>query len=182
MGYNKTLVINLLAGPGSGKSTMAAGIFAKLKWQGVECEIVPEFAKELVWDNSPSVMNDQIYIFGEQYHRIFRLLNKVEVIIVDSPLLLTPIYDKQKRNSLCRLVLDEHWKMWTYNVLLNRTKPFVQNGRLHGEEVAHAIDHDIRDFLDENGIEYTSIVASPDGEVYMVDKIVKLLLKMKSSL
>ena len=44
----KTLVVNLIAPPSAGKSTMAANIFAELKWMGIDCEIVSEFAKELV--------------------------------------------------------------------------------------------------------------------------------------
>ena len=42
----KPLVVNLFAGPGTGKSTVAAQIFAHLKWQGFSCELVTEFAKE----------------------------------------------------------------------------------------------------------------------------------------
>ena len=45
-----TLVINLFSGPGVGKSTTAAMVFAKLKMNGVDCEMALEFAKEKVWD------------------------------------------------------------------------------------------------------------------------------------
>ncbi len=45
-----TLVVNLLGGPGSGKSTTAADVFARLKWQDINCELVTEFAKDLVWE------------------------------------------------------------------------------------------------------------------------------------
>lgn len=45
---NKTIVINLLGAPGAGKSTLAALIFSKLKMKNIACEIVTEFAKDLV--------------------------------------------------------------------------------------------------------------------------------------
>ena len=44
-----TLVVNLYGAPGSGKSTGAAYIFAKLKMLGVNCELITEFAKDKVW-------------------------------------------------------------------------------------------------------------------------------------
>ena len=44
----KTLVVNLLGAPGSGKSTIAASIFSKLKFQNLNVELVSEYAKELV--------------------------------------------------------------------------------------------------------------------------------------
>lgn len=43
-----TSVINLIGGPGSGKSTTAAGLFFRMKSMGVRCELVTEYAKELV--------------------------------------------------------------------------------------------------------------------------------------
>ena len=41
-----TLIINLIGGPGSGKSTTAAGLFYKLKQMGIDCEMALEFAKD----------------------------------------------------------------------------------------------------------------------------------------
>ena len=41
-----TLVINLFSGSRVGKSTTAAMVFAKLKMNGVDCEMALEFAKE----------------------------------------------------------------------------------------------------------------------------------------
>ena len=39
----ETLVINLIAGPCSGKSTISAELFARLKKMGVKCELVTEY-------------------------------------------------------------------------------------------------------------------------------------------
>ena len=41
----KTLVINLFGGPGVGKSTLCASVFAKLKIMGIDCEMATEYAK-----------------------------------------------------------------------------------------------------------------------------------------
>lgn len=46
----KTIVINLIGDPGSGKSTIASGIFYNLKKNGIDCEMALEFAKDKVWD------------------------------------------------------------------------------------------------------------------------------------
>ena len=45
---NKTLVINLIGGPGSGKSTTASGIFYTLKKMGINCEISCENAVDVI--------------------------------------------------------------------------------------------------------------------------------------
>ena len=77
----KTIVINLIGGPGSGKSTAAAELFAFLKKAGRSCEVAWEFAKDKVFEESYRVLDDQIYIFAKMYHKLYRLSGKVEFII-----------------------------------------------------------------------------------------------------
>ena len=79
------LVVNLFAPPGSGKSTMAAHIFAKLKQANINCELVTEFAKDLTWENRQNTLENQLYVFAEQHHRVNRLKKQVDVVITDSP-------------------------------------------------------------------------------------------------
>ena len=49
------LVVNLFGAPGAGKSTGAAYIFSKLKMSGINVELVTEFAKDKVWEESKAV-------------------------------------------------------------------------------------------------------------------------------
>jgi len=147
MKNKNTLVVNFYGGPGISKSTMAASVFSSLKWDNIDCELVAEYAKDLVWESRHITLQDQIYIFGKQHHHIFRLLGQVDVIVTDSPLLLTSIYDHEYRSNLNRLVIDEHLKCNNLNFLLKRKKEYNPNGRLHTLNEAINIDNEIKSFL-----------------------------------
>ena len=179
MVYLKTLVVNLLGGPGCGKSSVRAGVFHDLKFSGIECEEAAEYAKDLTWAKNQFTLQNQIHVFGEQHNRIFRLLNQVEVIITDSSLLLTPIYDKRTNDTLRRLALEEYNSMWNYTVLLIREKPYNPNGRNQDENGAKEIDIKIADFLLDNKIPFETASGSPSGKDKIVRKVMMLLNKNK---
>src|SRR5574344_627446 len=96
-----SLVINLFGGPCSGKSTLAASIFAEMKAQGKSVELAFEFAKDLVYDKQIDLLQSkQCYVFAHQQLRIDRLINSgVDYIITDSPLLLSVIYNHYTTSS-----------------------------------------------------------------------------------
>jgi len=165
-----TVVVNLFAGPGSGKSTLMAEIFAKLKWQGVEVEMATEFAKDLTWENRQNTLQNQIYIFGKQHHRVNRLIGQVDVIITDSPILLSCVYnDLYSRNPhLNDLVKHEHNSMNTINYFINRTKAYSPNGRNQTEEQSNEISKIIKNMLVDTGVKYAAI----DGDKYTADYMI----------
>lgn len=170
-----TLVVNLFSGPGAGKSTTAAGIFFDLKNLHINCELAFEYAKELVWEKRDATFNNQIYLFGKQHHRIHKLLGQVDVVITDSPILLSPIYDIEKRLTLEKLAVEEHNKMWTYNVFLIRKKSYNPLGRNQNETEAKEIDSQVLGILDRHHQCYETFEASPDGKTAIVKKILLLL-------
>ena len=145
-----TIVINLFAGPGSGKSTFCASIFSKLKMKDIDCEMSLEYAKDLVWEESFKKMDSQLYLFGKQFHRLNRLLGKVDVVITDSPLLLSPMF-------------------------IERKKKYNPNGRMQTLEEAVAIDNKLKSCLNENNIIFKSI----QGDVEGIDEIVDEILSSK---
>ena len=176
---NKTLVVNFIGGPGSGKSCITAGVFHDLKFKDIDCEISREAAKEYTWEKRQYTLGNQIHVFGEQHHRVWMLLGQVEVILTDSPLLLTPIYDARKNGTLKKLVLEEFNSMWNYVVYLKRAKTYNPNGRNQNEDEAKAIDVRISDFLLDNEIPFDTIKGTSDAKDQIVRKILMILGKIK---
>lgn len=128
---NNTLIVNLFGGPVSGKSTAAAGLFCLLKMHGIKCELVTEFAKDLVWEERYKTLKNQQYIFGKQYHKIWRVLNQVDVILTDSPLMLSIIYAPvDYPNSFTENVIDTINTLNNLNILLNRQKNIIMMGAI----------------------------------------------------
>lgn len=156
----KTLLVNLFAGPGTGKSTTAAAVFSELKFADVNCELVTEYAKDKVWERSYDVLDNQLYIFGKQYHRLFRLDGEVDVIITDAPILLSQIYGRNEPKCFHDLVQYAHNQFHTLNYFLIREKRFNPKGRLQDEEQARQLDQDIKNMLIDNDVEFKEMRAN----------------------
>ena len=143
----KTLVLNLYAGPGTGKSTTAAAVFAEFKYRGLLCEMALEFAKDLTWEKSRHVLANQMYVFGHQHHRITRLVGQVPIIISDSPLLHSIVYDSGENPYFAPMVVAEHKKLHNLNVFLERVKEYDPKGRSQTLEEAKGLDNRIYELL-----------------------------------
>ena len=152
-----TLIINLIGGPGSGKSTTAAGLFYKLKQMGIDCEMALEFAKDKVWEESLMTLNDQIYIFGKQYHKLWRLNNKVDVIITDSPLLVSLYYNKEESKYFNDFVVEQYNKFNNVLYFINRPDDYQTNGRTQTEEESKNIDKVLKNLITKYNISYKEI-------------------------
>jgi len=152
-----TIFINLFGGPGVGKSTLCAMIFAELKIKGVDCEMALEYAKDVVWEESFRKLSNQIYIFGKQHHRIHRLKGKVDVVITDSPLLNSVVYDATENLDLRNLILSEFKSLNTLNYYVDRVFAYEENGRVQNQEQAIEKDKTYKKLLEDNSIPYTHV-------------------------
>ena len=158
MNDNKKLkVINLYGGPGTGKSTTAAALFAIMKRNGINVELVTEFAKDLVWTERNKELGDQIYIFGKMYHKLWRLRDKVDYVIIDSPLPLCAYYDREGLPGFKELVLNMYNTFTNYNFRLKRHFKYQEEGRYQTEHEADNVDAEIIDLIKNNGIELMDI-------------------------
>lgn len=167
----KLRVINLLGGPGLGKSTTAAGLFWMMKTQEFRVELVREYIKDAVYEKR-NLFDDQIYIFGKQNRRQHILRNEVEWIITDSPLLLSAVYaPKNYYPAFQNLCLQAFESYDNINFLLTRVKQYVNLGRDQTEQEARKIDRRVERFMDEEEIRFHRI----DGDIDAPAKILKLI-------
>ena len=166
-----TICCNLFGAPGAGKSTMAALVFAKLKMLGINCELVTEFAKDKVWEKNNEALSNQIYIFAKQYYRITRCAEQVDVIVTDSPLALSPYYNKDPDidKPLKELVFAISNKYDNMNYFLRRVKKYNPVGRLQTESESNEYSIRIKEMLNANGISFKEI----DGDLMSADVIVQ---------
>ena len=164
-----TLIVNLFGGPGTGKSTLMARIFSELKVQGYDCEMVTEFAKDLVWEKRNETFKDELYIFAKQNHRLFRVNGKVDIIVTDRPLLLTNAYNQDDK-ELCSLCLKTFNQYNNLNFLLKRQTVYQENGRNQSEKEAMQIDKITEDLLESNEINYYTVNNNDLADIIKVIK------------
>ena len=170
-----SIIVNLFAGPGAGKSTIAAGVFTELKFAGVDCELVREYAKDKVWEESFKTLEDQIYVFGKQLHRVKVVAEKVKVVITDSPVLLSMYYGTNVTPEFRALILSEFNSFDNMNYFISRVKPYVANGRMQTSGEALEIDRFLYDLLDDNDIGYNCVHGNREGLQVIVRNIMKRL-------
>ncbi len=181
-----TVIVNLFGEPGAGKSTGAAYVFAMLKMNGIDAELATEFAKDKLWEESKAVFENQSYIFGKQSFRLSRCKGKVDVIVTDSPILLSVIYDGNsedtvKHDTFANYVFDVFESFTNKNYFLTRVKPYNSNGRFQTEEEAGEIGCEIRDMLDNFGVEYSCKDGFIDGYNEIVNEIIEIVSSKKEA-
>ena len=139
-------VINFYGGPGSGKSTKAAGLYYKMNMAGFSVELNNEFAKECVWEDNVPMLKDQLFMLAHQHRKILRLVGKVDYVITDSPVMLSGIYRELYDGPLYSDLIDKlarecYDKYENINFMLDRPKKiFNQKGRAQNEEGSIDID------------------------------------------
>jgi hypothetical protein len=147
----KHKVINLFAGPGTGKSTTMAGTFFEMKLRGINCEMIPEYAKDLTWEGrNGKVFEAQDYIFAKQHFRLGRVAPEVSFAVTDSPLLLSLVYGETFRHTAFHdLVKQCHEGYDNLNIYLKRSasKPYNPKGRNQDEDQARELDEKIFSML-----------------------------------
>lgn len=154
MSKKKTVVINIIGAPGSGKSTFASKLFYEMKIRNFDVELIGEYAKELVREERHATFDDELYIFAKQNHRIFRCNGKVDYIITDSPI-IQKLYYQPKELDFKHLVVDTHNMYENFNIFLARDlETYETNGRNQTKEESAHIQNELKTLLNTYDILY----------------------------
>lgn len=147
-----TKVINFFGGPGSGKSTTAAGVFYGMKVTAQHpVELVTEHAKELTYDKAWDLLKNQQKVTSEQDLRQRRLLGQVDYVVTDSPLLLGCVYGAGAWAE--DWAHQQWWNLFhsydNINVFVERAKPYQPYGRSQDEDEARIMDRRLRKLTED---------------------------------
>jgi len=170
----KTICVNLFAGAGARKSTIACILHGILKMHGITSEYTGEYAKDLAWEGRLGLKLNQIHIFGEQHNRQFKLDGQVDCIISDSPLLLSSVY-RTSDSLMDALIMQEFNKYENINFYVNRGEAYTKKGRKETKKQATKMDGKIINLLNYKQIPYTRIEGTVEGINHVLETILKRL-------
>lgn len=173
------IIVNLVGAPGAGKSTGAAYIFSQLKMAGVNAELITEFAKDKVWEENREVFkaDNQLYVFGKQFYRMSRCKDKVDVIVTDSPLLLSILYNHSEvlGEDFNKVVLNVFNSFNNMNYLILRDKPYNPKGRHQSEAESDALVRPLTDLLEGNSVIYSTKYGNINDYDAIVNEVINEL-------
>lgn len=162
----KSIVINFVGGPGSGKTALCCLLFAELKMQGLCVEYVPEVAKNLVWTKQFDLLNNQHYVTMRQYEILQAVNGKVDFILTDGPLVHGIYYNRHNKDNYCdvdkveKIIIEKMSSM--NNIFIHVSKgdfPYEQAGRLETESESEVIGLEIMRILDILNLPYKPIIS-----------------------
>lgn len=160
----KTIVISILAGPGAGKSVLAAEVFAELKKQGHSAELITEYVKRWAWQGLPvSNWMESLYIFGKQLRYESTVWGKVDYIVTDSPLGLPMVYEHlydpnnigavRTQYEMVRTRQKSEGVVHNLDLHLMRQHSYQTEGRYEADEqAAIRVDQAIRQLIPANPV------------------------------
>jgi ABC-type oligopeptide transport system ATPase subunit len=157
-------VVNIFGGPGTGKSTTAAGLFYLMKISGYNVELVTEYAKDMTWEDRHNILGDQLYILAKQNRRLERLRDKVDWVITDSPVIMGVNYAPEDYYDNFVPMAFDLWNSYdniNFYLVNNGNMPFQKIGRNQTKEEAKLVDKKIFNFLKRHNVSLTEVVTKP---------------------
>jgi len=174
-------IINLYGGPGVGKSSTAADLYSISKKNDINTELVREYVKNWVWEGRDIRPGDQVYIAAKQSKLERVCFGRVNLIITDSPMLLTHYYEDKYDDTfpVCEGIIKKHAELaerYGYiseHIFLNRVKKYNPLGRYQNEEEAKEIDRELKNLLTSQGYKFHIV----EGSTSAATEIYKLIIE-----
>lgn len=161
-----TRVINVMGGPGCDKSLITSAIILFLKLHNKTVEVIPDFAKSLVWQQNFEVLKNQYFIAQRQFEMLSLLDGQVQYLISECSLPQVLYYNENYLDNICDIsktrtqILAWHGQFNNINVLVERgERNYIRTGRFQDEEGAHAIDRGLRELLLREELPFTPVAA-----------------------
>lgn len=170
---NDPKIVAMFGGPGIGKSTTAAAVFAGLKQRGHNVELVHEVAKDLTWEGRSMALSHQPYVAAKQMFHYDRLYGQVDVIVTDTSTLLAGVYAPDAPSEFLDWISADWRARNTLNVVLRRDArwPYSTHGRPQSQSEAELIDRRVMAAITRARVTYTPVTVDRVGLTH-VDEII----------
>lgn len=175
-----TKVINIIGGPGCDKSLVTSAIILFLKLHDKTVEVIPDYAKSLVWQQNFEVLKNQYFIAQRQYEMLNLLDGQIQFLITECSLPQVLYYNENYADNICDIgktrtqILNWYKQHNNVNVLVERgDRKYIHTGRFQDEEQAKGIDRGLRGILTREGLRYTAL----PGNVEAINAFAQTLLE-----
>lgn len=135
------ILINFFGAPGSGKSTAAALMYARLKQRKYRAEMVRECTKECVYAGEKQSDVDAGTVLTVHETEVNLLSPHCDFVVTDSPFLLSACYTDEQ--SVQQRAIKMHYDRPSYNVHLNMPRSFDYRTDGRWETFEEAANRDI---------------------------------------
>jgi AAA domain len=173
-----SFVVNIIGGPGVGKSTIYSLVYAWLKIRGHSAEQVQERAKALVWAKQFEVLDNQYYVSGLQNSDLAAVYGKVRFVVTDGSLIHGIYYNRHNPTNVSNIALTEKKILEMYNsynninVLLTRGDfDYEQCGRIQSHDEALNVDAELVKILEKHNINYVKFRSDHQYVDQIIDHI-----------
>lgn len=153
------MLVCFMGAPSSGKTTIAANVFARLKAEGVSAEFIAERAREIIakykYYKSPTMLNDAMQreiLFSQYYSEKYFASSTTNPIISDSSTLLTLAYMSKDFGVKYKGEIEEIMSEIVPQIDIAFYCPLVKRNvtdpnRIHSFEESMEVDEKIKDIL-----------------------------------
>ena len=174
-------VINLFAGPGTGKTTLCYELLAAMKKQGLRVEHVRDIPREEVYWESWRELDDHLIQLAKIQSAINMHRPHCDYLVVESPVLMRLAYlptvnERQPMNgekAISQLALALHQQEDNLDVLLVRNPEFGYDQRGRDQNEAQALERSriTEDIVARHAPSHLRVMAGKDG----IDSILQAL-------
>jgi hypothetical protein len=157
-----TQVVNVIGGPGCDKSLITSAIIVFLKLREKTIEVIPDFAKSLVWQQNFEVLKNQYFIAQRQFEMLSLLDGQVQYLVTECSLPQVLFYNENYLDNICDIektrkqILEWYNQCNNINIFVERgDRKYIRTGRFQDEDQARAIDRGMRELMDREALPYT---------------------------